>query len=124
VTDVIADETERARPAPGSDLLAVLRLPVRLWLLVVFMGLGFASGFVVGGLQDGRERPAVPAVANQGIPFSPGSFGPPLSEEQLTGGLPPNHPTVDPAAGAPADAPAGPDGSPTPTPAPADGATP
>lgn len=80
--------TETPSEVLTSDLglRDVLRVPVRLWILLVFMVLGFGGGFFVRGLE---QQPAPPPPAT-----GPVQQAPPLSDDQLKGNLPTGHPGV------------------------------
>lgn len=78
----------------GSALGEMLRLRVELWLVVVFMALAFGAGIVVTAMY---EEPADPVV---GITDTTGQLAPPLTDDQIAGGLPSGHPDLGAATGA------------------------
>lgn len=86
------------RPEAGSPsgLGAALRLRIELWIALVFMALAFAAGVVIRGMAQSPE-PAVgvgpPTTTIPGAP-QPGGEPPPLTEEQIQGGLPQGHPDL------------------------------
>ncbi len=88
------DTTKDERPEGGFG--SVLRVRIELWLVVVFMALAFGAGIVVTALYD---EPAASSVA--GIQGSTGSLvAPPLTDDQIAGGLPSGHPGLSGATGA------------------------
>ena len=78
----------------GSAFGEMLRVRVELWLVVVFMALAFGAGIVVTALY---EEPAEPVV---GTTDTTGQIAPPLTEDQIAGGLPSGHPGLTGATGA------------------------
>ncbi len=78
----------------GSAFGEVLRVRVELWLVVVFMALAFGAGIVVTAMYD---EPA-PVV---GVQDTTGQFpvAPPLTDDQIAGGLPSGHPDLSAATG-------------------------
>lgn len=63
------------------------RLRIELWLAVVFMAVAFAGGFFVRGLSTTQEATNLPDTYRYQAP--------PLSEDQLQGGvLPAGHPSI------------------------------
>lgn len=88
--DATTDRDEVGTPG----IFATLQVPVALWLTVAFMALAFAGGFLVRGMVSATAEQVVgPAPAVQApkqiIP------APPLSEEDIQGGLPAGHPPVE-----------------------------
>lgn len=78
----------------GSAFGEMLRVRVELWLVVVFMALAFGAGIVVTALYD---EPAEPVV---GVSDTGGQIAPPLTDQQIAGGLPSGHPDLGAATGA------------------------
>jgi hypothetical protein len=78
----------------GSAFGEMLRVRVELWLVVVFMALAFGAGIVVTALYD---EPAAPVV---GISNTGGQIAPPLTDQQIAGGLPSGHPDLGTPTGA------------------------
>ena len=78
-----------------GGLGAVLRLRVELWVVVVFMALAFGAGIVVTAMYDEPQEPVVgfqqPAG---GMPIAP-----PLTDQDLQGGLPSGHPDIEGTTG-------------------------
>lgn len=119
------DDMTRPREERRAGLFGTLQVPVQLWLALAFMALAFAGGFLVRGMVSATAEQVVgPAPAVQ----APGEIvpAPPLSEEDIQGGLPPDHPPVegqspgagsgeertgDPAAGSTDETTTAPDGS-------------
>lgn len=80
----------------GTGLGALLRLHVELWLVVVMMALAFGAGIVVTALY---EEPQDQAVVSTQLPS--GQFvAPPLSDDQISQGLPSGHPDISGETGA------------------------
>jgi hypothetical protein len=77
----------------GSAFGEVLRVRVELWLVVVFMALAFGAGIVVTAMYD---EPA-PVV---GVQDTTGVIAPPLTDDQIAGGLPSGHPDLGAVTGA------------------------
>lgn len=90
----------------SAGKLAALRTKVELWVAVALMALGFFGGVLVSGM-DSKPGPAAPAGQQQ-LPQEGFQIAPPLSEDDLSGELPPGHPTVNEgeASPAPSDSPA------------------
>lgn len=78
----------------GSGLVEILRVNVELWLVVVFMALAFGAGIVVTALYE--EPQAEPVV---GVQSTTGQIAPPLTDDQIAGGLPSGHPDLGGTAG-------------------------
>lgn len=78
-----------------GGLGAVLRLQIELWLVVLFMALAFGAGILITALY---EEPTSPVV---GIQDPTGQVvAPPLTDDQIQGGLPSGHPDLGGATGA------------------------
>ena len=90
MTDTTTSDDERR----GSAFGEMLRVRVELWLVVVFMALAFGAGIVVTAMY---EEPADPVV---GITDTTGQIAPPLTDDQIAGGLPTGHPGLTGATGA------------------------
>lgn len=78
----------------GGGLGAVLRLQIELWLVVLFMALAFGAGILVTALYEEPSTAVVGGDTNGQI------TAPPLSDEQIQGGLPSGHPDIGGATGA------------------------
>jgi hypothetical protein len=81
----------------GTGLGALLRLQVELWLVVVMMALAFGAGIVVTALYE--EPQDQTAVVGTQLP-SGQLVAPPLSDEQISQGLPSGHPDISGETGA------------------------
>lgn len=87
----------------GAGAGAGARLTVPVWMAVAGMAAAFGAGYVAN--EVGAAAPS-PASTGQGHVVEQGQAGgmsaPPLTEEQLKGSLPPNHPgfATTPATGA------------------------
>ena len=93
---------------PASDMFAVLRTKVQLWIVVVFMAIAFVTGMVMPLGGQPVPRPVDVPAADTGRVGPPPVAGP-LTDEQLRAGLPANHPATAAGNGAtPADAPTSP----------------
>lgn len=79
----------------GGGLVEILRVNVELWLVIVFMALAFGAGIVVTALYE--EPQAEPVVGLQG---TTGQIAPPLTDDQIAGGLPSGHPDLAGGTGA------------------------
>lgn len=74
-----------------------LRVPVELWLALVFMAVAFTGGFLVRGMSD--RQPAQPVVGSvQGTDAGQVIQAPPLTSDQLSGNLPAGHPDIGDAS--------------------------
>jgi hypothetical protein len=84
--------TTTSEPRTAPDLAETLRLKIQLWLAIVFMALAFGAGMTIGVLSGHSGSTAVIAPTSQ----VPSNFGvaPPLTDQQLQGGLPAGHPEV------------------------------
>lgn len=79
--------TMRTRGAE-RPFVRMIRARVELWMVVLIMAMSFGAGVIVRTIA---EPPAAPAA----LPLTaPGQFqvAPPLTEEQITAGLPEGHP--------------------------------
>lgn len=76
----------RGRQGAAGQLL---RVPVQLWLAVVLMAMSFGAGVIVKAMA---EPPAAPAIGTQ-QPVGQ-ILAPPLSDQQINGGLPSGHPDL------------------------------
>jgi hypothetical protein len=70
-----------------TGLGAVLKARVDLWLVVALMAMSFGAGVIVKTLS---EPPAAPAVST--TQTGVGTLAPPLTDQQIQGGLPADHP--------------------------------
>ena len=84
------EEEQESRGGIG----AVLRLRVELWVVVVFMALAFGAGIVVTAMYEDSPEPVVGIQGGQ-VPIAP-----PLTDQDLSGGLPSGHPDIGGATGA------------------------
>jgi len=75
----------------GGGLGAVLRVRVELWVVVVFMALAFGAGVIVTALY---EEPAAEPVVGFQNPTGQVPIAPPLTDQEIQGGLPSGHPDV------------------------------
>ena len=74
---------------------AVLRLRVELWVVVVFMALAFGAGIVVTAMYEDSPEPVVGIQQGGQIPIAP-----PLTDQDISGGLPSGHPDIGGTTGA------------------------
>jgi len=79
----------------GGGFVEILRVHVELWLVVVFMALAFGAGIVVTALYEEPQAEPVVGVQTGEFPVAP-----PLSDDQIAGGLPSGHPDLGGATGA------------------------
>ena len=79
----------------GGSFVEILRVHVELWLVVVFMALAFGAGIVVTALYEEPQADPVVGVQTGGFPVAP-----PLTDDQIVGGLPSGHPDLGAATGA------------------------
>jgi hypothetical protein len=92
--------TKAARISGGAG--PVLRTQIELWIVIVFMALAFGAGITLGVIARQDPGPSVaiaPVTQPAGGTGAGGIFAPPLTDEQLQQGLPPNHPGVDQSGG-------------------------
>lgn len=89
----MTDASNDDRGSPGG-VGAVLRLQIELWLVVLFMALAFGAGILISALY---EEPTTGVVGG-------GTAGqitaPPLSDQEIQGGLPSGHPDIGGTSGA------------------------
>jgi hypothetical protein len=76
---------------------ALLRVPVSLWLVVALMAMSFGAGVIVKTIA---EPPAATTTTTTQLPTGLGTVAPPLSDEQISGGLPEGHPDYTQDGGA------------------------
>ena len=67
----------------------LIRIPVQLWLAVVLMAMSFGAGVIVKAMA---EPPAAPAIGTQ-QPVGQ-VLAPPLTDQQIQGGVPSGHPDL------------------------------
>jgi len=89
------ETSDIAQPAAAEDV-ALLRIPIKLWAALLLMLVSFTAGFMIAAVARPAATPQ-PMVEQQ--PAQDFPQGPPLTEEQLSGSLPTNHP--EPGAPAP-----------------------
>jgi hypothetical protein len=86
----------RARgPAKAPEGLAsALRVEVQLWVAVLFMAIAFGAGVLVHAMAAPQPSspPVVSTVGDGGA--TGGVFAPPLSDDQVSAGLPAGHPDI------------------------------
>jgi|GEM_PF-5443015 hypothetical protein len=80
----------------GGGLGAVLRLQIELWLVVLFMALAFGAGILITALYE--EPATTGVVGGQGTAGQ--ISAPPLTDEDIQGGLPSGHPDIGGITGA------------------------
>lgn len=78
-----------------GGFVEIARAKVELWLVVIFMALAFGAGIAVMVMYE-EPQPVV------GVQQPVGQFpqAPPLSDEEIQGGLPTGHPDLGEATGA------------------------
>jgi hypothetical protein len=81
-----------------GGLGTVLRVRVELWLVVVMMALAFGAGILVTVLY---EEPQDQAVVGTQLPSGQFTLAPPLTDDQISAGLPSGHPDVSGETGSP-----------------------
>jgi len=89
MTDI---ETKKDAPNEASregGLVEIARTKVELWLVVIFMALAFGAGIAVMVMYE-EPQPVV------GVQQPAGQFpqAPPLTDEEIQGGLPSGHPDL------------------------------
>jgi hypothetical protein len=97
-TDMSEIETKSdagAGPAREGGFVEIARTKVELWLVVIFMALAFGAGIAVMVMYE-EPQPVV------GVLQPAGQFpqAPPLTDEEIQGGLPTGHPDLGGATGA------------------------
>jgi len=97
MTDI--DAPNHTAPETGVDrrdggFLEIARTKVELWLVVIFMALAFGAGIAVMVMYE-EPQPVV------GVQQPAGQFpqAPPLTDEQIQGGLPTGHPNLGAGTG-------------------------
>lgn len=74
-----------------SPFVALMRTSVSLWIVVVMMAMSFGAGVIVKAIAEPTEAP----VATTTLPANPGQIvAPPLTDEQIAGGVPSGHPDL------------------------------
>lgn len=74
---------------------ALLRVPVSLWLVVVLMAMSFGAGVIVKTISE----PATSTTTTTQLPTDFGTVAPPLTDDQIEGGLPEGHPETTDGGG-------------------------
>jgi hypothetical protein len=102
MTDIDApNDTARETGGGRRDggVLEIARIKVELWLVVIFMALAFGGGIAVMVMYE-EPQPVV------GVQQPVGQFpqAPPLTDEEIQGGLPTGHPDLGGATGPTASA--------------------
>ena len=77
---------------PGAG--GVTKVRIEAWIAAVLMVVSFGAGFLIRGIVT-EEQPATPI--EQQVPGMPAGVvpAPPLTDDQLTGGLPEGHVPVE-----------------------------
>lgn len=85
--------TERRGKGP-EGLASALRVEVQLWVAVLFMAIAFGAGVLVHTMAAPQPSspPVVSTVGDGGA--TGGVFAPPLSDDQVSAGLPAGHPDI------------------------------
>jgi uncharacterized membrane protein YgcG len=74
-----------------SPFLALMRTSVSLWIVVVMMAMSFGAGVIVKAIAEPADAP----IATTTLPTNPGQIvAPPLTDEQIAGGMPSGHPDL------------------------------
>jgi hypothetical protein len=71
-----------------TGLAGVLKARVDLWLVVALMAMSFGAGVVVKTLSEPPAAPAISTTQTGGL----GTVAPPLTQDQISNGLPSDHP--------------------------------
>jgi hypothetical protein len=82
---------------------SALRVPIELWIALVFMVVAFSAGLTIGVLARSTDTAPVVGVGqtSTGIPGQ-SVVAPPLSQDQLQQGLPSGHPSIGGSGQSPA----------------------
>ncbi len=88
--DRTSEALEPARPQ-GDDDVPLLRVRIKLWAALVLMLVSFAAGFTIAAVARPAPTPQ-PIVEQQPAEQFPPA--PPLTDEELQGSLPTDHPVV------------------------------
>ena len=80
-----------------GGLGTVLRVRVELWIVVVMMALAFGAGIVVTSLY---QEPQDQAVIGTQLQNGGSVIAPPLTDDQISQGLPSGHPDISGETGA------------------------
>lgn len=87
------EATPKTASRKSGGLGEILRVRVELWLVVLFMAMAFGAGILVKAIS---EPPAQPVVGTQ----VPGTvIAPPLTDDQISAGLPSGHPDLSGSGG-------------------------
>jgi hypothetical protein len=98
MTDIDAPNDSARETGGGrreAGVLEIARTKVELWLVVIFMALAFGAGIAVMVMY---EEPQPVAGVQQPVGQFPQA--PPLTDEQIQGGLPTGHPDLSGGTGA------------------------
>lgn len=74
-----------------SPFVALMRTSVSLWIVVVMMAMSFGAGVIVKAIAEPTTSP----VTTTTLPTNPGQIiAPPLTDDQIAGGMPSGHPDL------------------------------
>lgn len=89
---------DRPRTDRREGFANAIHVEVQLWLAVLFMAVAFGAGVIVHAMAAPQtSAPAV--VGTTGGGDVSGIFAPPLSDDQVSAGLPAGHPDIDGGSG-------------------------
>jgi hypothetical protein len=83
---------KQERDGSPSPFMALMRTSVSLWIVVVMMAMSFGAGVIVKAIAEPTDQTTVPTT----ISTDAGQIvAPPLTDDQIAGGLPSGHPDLE-----------------------------
>jgi hypothetical protein len=79
------------RERSSSPFIDLMRTPVSLWLVVVMMAMSFGAGVIVKAISE----PTTPPSVQSSLPGIDPIVAPPLTGDEISGGLPSGHPDIN-----------------------------
>lgn len=87
---------KQERGGSPSPFVALMRTSVSLWIVVVMMAMSFGAGVIVKAIAEPTDAATVPTT----ISTDAGQIvAPPLTDDQIAGGLPSGHPDLEGGGG-------------------------
>lgn len=83
--------TVATKDRDSTPFRSLLSVPVSLWLVVMLMAMSFGAGVIVKTIA---EPSTTATTTTTQLPVGGGTLAPPLTDDQIAGGLPEGHPDL------------------------------